>query len=134
MALLTPSLMARASGQAGSTTGLLAAFAMSLALVVPASAASRHDGMWSVRTAPESGARNSNFDFKLKVKGGKVTSAGFWPVKATGGINKLGVVNMTLAHGHQRVVAKGLVEGDSASGDWTSPQPKCSGAGFARRA
>lgn len=135
-ALAAASRYRRAHGprRFGGTTSLLPALAASLVLTVPAAAASRHDGTWDVRTAPEGGACDSTFDFKLKVKGGKVTSAGFWPVKATGGINKLGVVNMTLAHGHQRVVAKGLVEGDAASGDWTSPKPKCSGSWFAKRA
>lgn len=112
----------------------LAAFAAGALPAAPAAAVSRHDGTWSITTAAEAGTCDTNFDFKLKVKGGKVTYAGFWPVKATGGINKLGVISMTLAHGHQRVIAKGLVEGDTASGDWTSPQPKCSGAWFAKRA
>lgn len=105
-----------------------------LAFAAPAGAASRHDGTWKIVTSAEDGTCATNYDFKLKVKDGKVTYAGFWPVKATGGISRVGVVNMTLAHGHQRVIAKGLVEGDAASGDWTSPKPKCSGSWFAKRA
>lgn len=111
---------------------------LGLALVctsaLPAAAASRHDGTWTVHTEAEGGACKTNFDFKVSVKNGKVAYAGMWPVKATGGISKIGLVNMTLAHGGQKVVAKGLAQGDAASGDWTSPQPKCSGSWFAKRA
>jgi len=84
--------------------------------------------------AAEDGACATNFDFKLKVKDGKVTYAGSWPVTATGGISKVGAVNLTLSHGHQKVAARGLVEGDAASGHGTSPKPKGSGSWFARRA
>lgn len=108
--------------------------AAGLVLAAPAGAASRHDGLWAITTSAEEGRCATNFDFKLKVKDGKVTYAGFWPVKATGGISKLGLVKMTLAHGQQRVTAMGRVDGDTASGDWTSPQPKCAGAWFAKRA
>lgn len=106
-----------------------------LATTLPAHAdnARRFDGSWSVRTSAEDGSCNKNYDFKLTVKGGKVAYAGFWPVKATGGIGKLGGVRMTLAHGHHHVTATGLAEGDQASGDWTSPNPKCSGSWFAKR-
>lgn len=109
-----------------------------LALLVAAAPAhadnaKRFDGHWSVRTSAEAGDCNKNYDFKLSVKGGKVTYAGFWPVKATGGINRLGAVRMTLAHGHHKVSATGLAEGDQASGDWSSPHPKCSGSWFAKR-
>ncbi|MDQ0506498.1 hypothetical protein [Xanthobacter agilis] len=112
----------------------LALVAASLAPAATAGAASRHDGIWSITTSAEEGRCDTNFDFKLRVKDGKVTYAGFWPVTATGGISKLGVVNMTLVHGRRRVIAKGLAEGNAASGKWTSPQPKCSGAWFAKRA
>lgn len=95
--------------------------------------ARRFDGTWSVRTSAETGECNKNYDFKLAVKSGTVTYAGFWPVTATGGINKLGAVRMTLKHGSHKVAATGLAEGDQASGDWSSPHPKCSGSWFARR-
>lgn len=100
-----------------------------------ADTAKRFDGHWMVRTSAETGSCGKNYDFKLAVKNGKVAYAGYWPVKATGGISSLGVVRMTLAHGQQKVTAKGLAEGDQASGDWSSPHhPHCSGSWFARRA
>ncbi|MET3356398.1 UNVERIFIED_ORG: hypothetical protein ABID33_004325 [Xanthobacter viscosus] len=104
--------------------------------VTPARAdnARRFDGSWVVRTSAEEGKCNKNFDFKLAVKNGKVTYAGYWPVKAAGGISKLGLVRMTLTHGQRKVTATGLAEGDQASGDWSSPQPKCNGSWLARRA
>ncbi|MFG1374847.1 hypothetical protein V5F32_21925 [Xanthobacter oligotrophicus] len=117
--------------------GLTALALLTAAAVGPARAdnAKRFDGHWVVRTSAESGSCGKNYDFKLAVKNGTVTYAGFWPVKATGGISKLGVVRMTLAHGQQKVTAKGLAEGDQASGDWTSPHhPNCSGSWFAKRA
>lgn len=112
----------------------LAILATCAALAAPAAAGSRHDGLWSVTTSVEDGRCDTNFDFKLRVRDGKVTDAGFWPGKASGGISRLGIMRMTLAHGRERVEAKGLVEGDAASGDWTSPKPKCSGSWFAKRA
>ncbi|WP_454915858.1 hypothetical protein [Xanthobacter sediminis] len=112
----------------------LTILATGVALAAPAAAASRHDGIWSVTTFAEDGRCDKNFDFKLKVKDGKVTYAGFWPVTATGGVSRLGIVRMTLVRGTRRVIATGLVEGDAASGDWTSPKPKCSGSWFAKRA
>ncbi|MFG1375374.1 hypothetical protein [Xanthobacter autotrophicus] len=117
--------------------GLTAMALLGVAMAaVPARAdnARRFDGSWVVRTSAEEGKCNKNFDFKLAVKNGKVTYAGFWPVKATGGISKLGVVRMTVAHGQRKVTATGLAEGDQASGDWSSPQPKCNGSWLARRA
>ena len=112
--------------------------ALAAQLAAPATAladnAMRFDGTWSVRTSAETGSCGKNYDFKLNVKGGKVTYAGYWPVAATGGINKVGVVKMTLAHNGGKVIATGLAEGDQASGDWSSPQPNCSGSWFAKRA
>lgn len=113
----------------------LAIATLAVVAAVPARAdnARRFDGNWSVRTSAEEGNCNKNFDFKLAVKGGKVAYAGFWPVKASGGISQLGVVKMTLAHGSHKVAATGLAEGDQASGDWSSPHPRCNGSWFARR-
>ncbi len=107
-------------------TGLLLA-----CLTTPAAASP--DGTWSVKTSAETGACQTNFDFKVAVKNGKVTYAGYWPVKASGGINKVGVVRMVLAHGGHKVTATGLARGDEASGDWTSPHPSCAGSWMARR-
>ncbi|MFG1283489.1 hypothetical protein V5F34_15125 [Xanthobacter autotrophicus] len=117
--------------------GLTALAFLTAAAASPARAdnARRFDGHWVVRTSAETGSCGKNYDFKLAVKNGTVTYAGFWPVKASGGISKLGVVRMTLAHGQQKVTATGLAEGDQASGDWSSPHhPKCSGSWFAKRA
>lgn len=115
------------------TTIALAALGLMASAPALADNAKRFDGTWSVRTSAETGSCAKNYDFKLSVKGGTVAYAGFWPVKATGGINKLGGVRMTLAHGGHKVSATGLAEGDNASGDWTSPDPKCTGSWFAKR-
>ncbi|MBB3769627.1 hypothetical protein FHS55_000213 [Angulomicrobium tetraedrale] len=108
------------------------------AMATPVGAAwasdTHHDGIWTVTTSAEDGACNTNYDFKMRVKNGEVTYAGFWPVKATGGINRAGLIRMNLAHSGQSVKATGLVRGDTASGDWTSPKPACSGSWVAKRA
>ncbi|MDI4663976.1 hypothetical protein K9U40_06490 [Xanthobacter autotrophicus] len=117
--------------------GLTALARLTAAMAVtPARAdtAKRSDGYWVVRTSAEAGKCNKNFNFKLAVKNGKVTCAGYWPVKASGGISKLGLVRMTLVHGQRKVTATGLAEGDQASDDWSSPLPNCTGSWFARRA
>lgn len=114
-------------------TAAAALTAASAAVPARADNAQRFDGTWTIKTAAEEGRCKNNYDFKLNVKGGKVTYAGMWPVKASGGITKLGVVRMKLAHGAQTVAATGLAEGDQASGDWSSPELKCNGSWFARR-
>lgn len=115
-----------------------AALALAALLAAPGAAladnAMRFDGTWSVRTSAETGSCGKNYDFKLNVKGGKVTYAGYWPVNAAGGISKVGIVKMTLSHNGGKVVATGLAAGDQASGDWSSPEPNCSGSWFAKRA
>ncbi|WP_029351100.1 hypothetical protein [Bosea sp. 117] len=112
----------------------IAAATVAGAATLPAAAASTHDGTWSVKTSAETGQCATNYELKLAVKNGKVSYAGMWPVKAKGGVNAVGLINMDISHGSRRVTATGLVRGDSASGDWTSPQPACSGSWVARRA
>lgn len=112
-------------------TCLIAASLAAIFMTSPAAASP--DGTWSVKTSAETGACATNFDFKVAVKNGKVTYAGYWPVKASGGISKLGVVKMILSHAGHKVTATGLARGDEASGDWTSPQPSCAGSWVARR-
>ncbi|MGA0561030.1 hypothetical protein ACO2RV_01180 [Ancylobacter sp. VNQ12] len=94
----------------------------------------RHDGIWTVTTSAEDGSCGTNYDFKMRVRAGEVTYAGMWPVKATGGINAAGLIRMDLAHGGRHVKATGLVRGDTASGDWTSPKPACTGSWVAKKA
>lgn len=121
-------------GRSKARAGL--ALAALLAATLPACAdnAKRFDGTWRVRTSAEDGRCAKNYDFKVAVKGGTVTYAGYWPVKATGGISRAGGVRMTITHGRDKVVATGLAQGDEASGHWSSPHPKCAGGWTARRA
>lgn len=100
---------------------------------MPAFAQDRHDGVWKVKTSAEDGKCSTNYDFSLAVKNGKVSYAGMWPVKAAGGIKADGLIKMNISHGKDHVVATGLVRGDQASGEWTSPKPACSGSWIASR-
>ncbi|HSI39377.1 MAG TPA: hypothetical protein VLA00_02380 [Xanthobacteraceae bacterium] len=101
--------------------------------LTPAGAAGLHDGVWSITTSAETGTCGTNYDLKLAVKDGHITYAGMWPVKATGGINRAGLINMKINHAGRTVAATGLVRGDEASGDWNSAKPSCSGSWIAKR-
>ncbi|MFK8253166.1 hypothetical protein [Ancylobacter terrae] len=105
-----------------------------LAGATPAMAAGQHDGLWRVKTSAEAGKCATNYDFKLSVKDGKISYAGMWPVKVTGGINPAGLINMNIAHAGKSVSANGLVRGDSASGDWQAKAENCTGSWVASRA
>lgn len=100
----------------------------------PALAGSSHDGTWKVRTATKHGECRSNYDFKVSVKNGRVAYAGYFPVRATGGIAKDGAVHMRVSHGGNHVNANGHAHAGRAAGHWTSPKPHCSGSWSARRA
>lgn len=111
-----------------------AALMLTAAGSVPVGAASDFDGVWKVKTSAETGKCSTNYDLSVRVKDGKLSYAGMWPVKATGGINDLGLVRMNIAHAGTKVAATGLVRGDSASGDWASKTDGCTGSWVARRA
>jgi hypothetical protein len=103
-------------------------------IAVPLHAAPAHDGVWKVKTSAEAGKCGTNYDISVAVKNGKVSYAGMFPVKATGGVNDLGLIRMEIAGAGQRVKATGLVRGDTASGDWSSVKSSCSGSWVARKA
>lgn len=111
--------------------GVLALLAVG---AVSAKAASDFDGVWKVTTSAETGKCSNNYDLSVRVKDGKLSYAGMWPVKATGGINEGGLVRMDIAHGGTKVAATGLVRGGSASGDWSSKTDGCTGSWVARKA
>lgn len=92
-----------------------------------------HDGTWRVKTSAEDGRCKDNYDFNVAVKNGRVTYAGIWPVKASGAVEPGGVIAMDLAHAGKNVVARGLVRGDSASGEWSSAKLDCSGSWVASK-
>jgi hypothetical protein len=97
-------------------------------------AAPEHDGVWKVKTSAEAGKCGTNYDISVAVKNGKVSYAGMWPVKATGGVNAVGLIRMEIAGAGHKVKATGLVRGDTASGDWSSVKSDCAGSWVARKA
>lgn len=103
-------------------------------IAAPLQAAPEHDGTWKVKTSAESGKCSTNYDISVAVKNGKVSYAGMWPVKATGGVSDVGLIRMEIAGAGDRVKATGLVRGDTASGDWSSAKSNCSGSWVARKA
>lgn len=115
---------------------LAGAFIVAMALaagIAPGGAAPEHDGVWKVKTSAETGACNTNYDVSVAVKNGKVSYAGHWPVKATGGIDDFGLIKMEISGPGHRVKATGLVRGDTASGDWSATKSDCTGSWVARR-
>ncbi|MDR6952930.1 hypothetical protein J2X65_002289 [Ancylobacter sp. 3268] len=93
-----------------------------------------HDGIWRVATEPVTGPCSKRMEFKLAVEDGQISYAGVWPVDASGTINPVGLVTIRVVRGEETVSAKGLVRGDTASGDWVSPAKNCSGSWIARKA
>jgi len=96
--------------------------------------ANPHDGMWQVATEPATGPCSKRLEFKLLVEDGRISYAGLWPVDASGSVDPLGVIEIRVVRGAETVAAKGLVRGDTASGDWVSPARNCTGSWVARRA
>jgi hypothetical protein len=97
-------------------------------------AADVHDGLWQVATEPATGPCSKRLEFNLSVDGGQISYAGLWPVDASGSVDPLGVIEIQLVRGDETVAAKGLVRGDTASGEWVSPEKNCTGSWVARRA
>ncbi|MDQ0511613.1 hypothetical protein [Ancylobacter amanitiformis] len=118
-------------------TGVAAVCGALLALPLAAQqgpAETLHDGVWQVATEPATGPCSKRMEFKLSVDAGQISYAGMLPVEASGSVDPLGVIEIRVVRGAETVSAKGLVRGDTASGEWISPDRNCTGSWVARRA
>ncbi|MFT0861147.1 hypothetical protein [Ancylobacter sp. G4_0304] len=93
-----------------------------------------HDGIWKVSTEPATGPCSKRLEFSLAVEEGRISYSGLMPVDASGSVDAVGVITIRVVRGDETVAAKGLVRGDTASGDWVSPVKNCTGSWVARRA
>lgn len=96
--------------------------------------ATLHDGIWQVATEPATGPCSKRMAFKLAVEDGRISYAGIWPVDASGSVDPVGLITIKVVRGGETLSAKGLVRGDTASGDWVSPEKNCTGSWVARKA
>ncbi|QFR34784.1 hypothetical protein [Ancylobacter sp. TS-1] len=105
-----------------------------LASSLPArSAEGLHDGIWRVAAEPATGPCSQRHEFSLSVEEGRIRYSGYWPVEASGSVTALGVIRIRVVRGEETLAAKGLVRGETASGEWVSPGKNCTGSWVARR-
>ncbi len=110
------------------------ALALTQSAIVPAATAQEvHDGIWRVATQPITGPCSKSFEFNLAVEDGQISYAGIWPVDASGSVNPVGVIEISIIRGQETLSAKGMVRGDVASGKWVSPVKNCTGSWIARK-
>ena len=116
------------------TKATIAAASLCTALAVTPSIAqekqgvSLHNGTWQVSTEPATGPCSKKFNFKLAVEDGRISYGGLLPVNASGSVNEGGLINIRVKRGEETLEGKGLVRGDTASGEWVSPVKNCTGS------
>jgi hypothetical protein len=92
-----------------------------------------HDGIWQVATEPSTGPCSKRFNFKLAVEDGRITYGGVLPVNASGTVDAVGAIEIRVKRGGETLEGKGLVRGDTASGEWVSPVKNCTGSWVAQK-
>jgi hypothetical protein len=112
-------------------------FAVAIAALVEASSASfaaqPFDGRWSVRAFPNAKGCDGLYQFPVQVTAGSVTYIGRGTVKAEGGVEADGSVEVSFIQDGDRLIALGLMSDDAGKGTWKSLAEECSGTWIARR-
>jgi hypothetical protein len=94
--------------------------------VLPAAAASRYDGTWSVAIVTEQGACNAAYSWDVAVTDGHIGDNNFF-VQSAGIVDGDGRITFQLTHGSDVLAAAGAIRGAIGSGTWQSPTSRCSG-------
>jgi hypothetical protein len=94
----------------------------------------RFDGRWSVRAFPNGKGCDGMYQLPVQVTAGSVTYVGRGPIKAEGGIQTDGSVEVSFYIEGDRLVALGMMTSELAGrGTWKSFADGCSGTWIARR-
>lgn len=95
-------------------------------IILPAAAAGRYDGTWSVALTTERGACEATYTWRVAVTNGRIGNDDPF-VQSAGYINKKGRVVLHVTYGSDVVAAAGALKGATGSGTWESPTSRCSG-------
>lgn len=94
--------------------------------ILPAVAANRYDGTWSVALVTERGNCDAAYSWSVAVSDGRIDDNNFF-VQSAGIVDGDGRVTFQLTHGSDRLAAAGAIQGATGSGTWQSPTSRCSG-------
>lgn len=111
----------------------VAAVISSAAVVSPVAAASQHDGTWSVSLVTKEGDCDPSVKSRIEVRQGRVDE-NLLVARIVGGVTQKGAVSLQVVRGGDSMVARGKINGEMASGSWTSPSKNCSGSWSAVKA
>jgi hypothetical protein len=101
-----------------------------------AAPANRHDGIWSVRLATDSGTCDSSDTYSIAVENGSVRyipSPGSSPTVVSGRIASNGAVDLDIRRSIAKADASGRLNGKSGSGTWQLAMLGCSGRWTAQK-
>lgn len=99
---------------------------VSTGAILPATAASRYDGTWSVAIVTERGGCNAALSWSVAVADGRIDDNSSF-IQSAGSVDRNGHVSLQLTHGSDVLAAAGAIRGESGSGTWQSPTSRCSG-------
>lgn len=106
---------------------LTAAAVLSLSLL-PAQAATRFDGNWSVEVITEKGNCDKAYRYPVAIEDGRVRYAGPGSFDVSGAVKGNGAVTGSISRGSDTARVQGSLDARSGSGVWhTSGDKSCSG-------
>lgn len=105
----------------------------SVAAIAPSLAGTPHDGVWTVSLVTKAGDCSRSLSSRIEVREGRV-SKNLLLARISGAINTSGFVSLRVSGTSEAMNAQGKVEGEQASGSWTSASRNCSGTWTATRA
>ncbi|MGH6847684.1 MAG: hypothetical protein ACREC0_09645 [Methylocella sp.] len=92
-----------------------------------------HDGIYAVDIVTRRGDCDRAHNWMIAVSGGRVSSAGDPLMKASGRINRRGIVALAFERFGQAATATGKLARGTGSGTWSSATMQCAGSWRATR-
>lgn len=99
----------------------------------PAAASPKHDGSWKIQLVTEQGWCGAH-EWKIGVRGGRVTEVGSPGAVANGRIGSNGRVSLQVAKGSDVIQTSGVIGENTGSGSWILPNRSCTGRWVASKA
>ncbi len=101
-----------------------------------AAPANRHDGIWNVQLATDSGTCDSSYHYSIAVENGSVRyipAPGSSPAVVSGRIGPDGMVDLDIRRSIAKADASGRLNGKSGTGTWQLAMLGCSGRWTAQK-
>ena len=139
MTILARSIAHSVNSTSNRAVRWISAAAVVAAFAIPGTASAgtvrpgAYDGTWNVIFATQAGNCSSTNSVPFAVAGTRVSSAGGG--KVTGGVNRAGVVSVSIQVGASHASGSGRLVGNSGSGRWSGiiTGDRCSGSWQATR-